>query len=179
MISVLRRRSVANSVEPRWLKRRVRRVMKALGVANHDLCIVLTGDSEIQDLNRQYRELDKPTDVLSFPQLVEDEFEVCSDEAPHLGDVVISVQQAAEQSKRGCLPRLQNSLDAIPNDRRDGVDWTVKEEVLFLALHGVLHLVGYDHVTDSEADEMEGLEAELLPLILTRHPSRSLPAAVR
>lgn len=97
-------------------------------VSAREISILLTDDSEITDLNRTYRGLDKPTDVLAF----------ALDEGPlqteSLGDVVISVERAAKQaiSRRVSL----------------------EKELELLTVHGCLHLLGYDHETKEEARVM-------------------------
>jgi len=91
-------------------------------------CVLLTLDEEIQDLNRRFRSIDSPTDVLTFP----------SGEQFFLGDVAISVPYASRQA----------------NAR--GV--SLEQELAFLAIHGALHLLGYDDESESEravmVDEM-------------------------
>jgi probable rRNA maturation factor len=99
-----------------------------------ELTVLLTSDAEVRQLNRDFRKQDKPTNVLSFP----------ADAAfrPHLGDVALAYEtcarEAAEQDK---------SLDA---------------HLSHLVAHGVLHLLGWDHQTDDEADAMEALERTVL-----------------
>ena len=87
-----------------------------------ELSILLTNDAEIQELNKVYRHLDKPTDVLSFPQ---DEDAVNESGDRLLGDVVVSVETAARQAEEHHL--------------------SFNEELILLAIHGILHLLGYDH----------------------------------
>jgi len=108
--------------------------LAAEGADGEGVTVLLTDDETVQDLNRRFRAQDKPTNVLSFP-------------APHnperfLGDVALAygvcVREAAEQGKP-----LANHLQ-------------------HLVAHGVLHLLGYDHMTDGEADAMEGLERIVL-----------------
>ena len=96
-------------------------------------------DPEIHRLNRQYRQKDKPTDVLSFP--------LADDLCPALlGDVVISVDTATRQAHR-----RKHSL---------------REEVQILLIHGVLHLLGYDHeVSRSEAIRMRKKEREIQAML--------------
>jgi probable rRNA maturation factor len=90
------------------------------------LSIYLTDDAEMRDMNRQWRGLDKPTDVLSFPQLEPDELAtVGADEPIPLGDIVISIPTARRQA--------------------DENDHPVGEELEWLLAHGLLHLLGYDH----------------------------------
>jgi len=112
---------------------RLRRVLRAaardLGVTG-ELAVVLAGDRTLQTLNARYRGRDKPTDVLSFPGP--------GGEAG-LGDVVISVETAARNAR--ALGR------------------TFPQEVDVLALHGFLHVLGYDHETDDGT--MDRLERRL------------------
>ena len=102
-----------------------------------ELLIRLVDEEESRQLNAQYRHLDKPTNVLSFPADIPLEIEL-----PLLGDIVICAPlvslQAAQQGK---------SLDA---------HWA------HLTIHGVLHLLGYDHQDDAQAEKMESLETDLL-----------------
>lgn len=95
------------------------RAAAAIGSAESSATIAFLSDRTIRQLNRQFRGVDKATDVLSFP----------ADEESNLGDVAISVDTAAAQAK-------ENGL-------------TFDEEVAQLILHGLLHLSGYDHETDN------------------------------
>jgi probable rRNA maturation factor len=102
------------------------------------LSIRITDDLEIQELNKRYRGLDQPTDVLSFAA----DFEDPDLGSRYLGDVVISFPQASAQAlDRGHL--------AI-------------EEVQLLVIHGVLHLVGFDHGTKSEKEAMWSFQEKIL-----------------
>ncbi len=104
-----------------------------MGFEDRELSVLLTGNQEIRELNREYRGKDKPTDVLSFPM-----------EDPYmLGDIVISVEKAASQAAEfGC---------------------TLDEEAGRLVVHGVLHLLGYDHVRGGrQAAKMKREEGELM-----------------
>lgn len=121
-----------------------------LGRSDAELDVSIVDDSAIHELNREYRGRDRPTDVLSFPQLEEGAGEEMVAEpgadpggAPvHLGDVVISIETAARQAQSG--------------------GWTLDEELARLLLHGVLHLLGYDHEQDAErAAIMQAEEARL------------------
>lgn len=101
------------------------------------LTVRITDAAEITELNRDYRGKDKPTNVLSFP------FEAPPGvELPLLGDIVICAQVVAEEAQQQGKP-----LEA---------HWA------HMLVHGTLHLLGYDHMTEAEAAEMEGLEIELL-----------------
>ena len=97
-------------------------VLETLDETQCELSLLLTDDAEIQTLNKTYRDLDKATDVLSFPQ---DEDAVNESGDTLLGDVVISVETAARQAEEHHL--------------------SFNEELILLATHGILHLLGYDH----------------------------------
>jgi probable rRNA maturation factor len=103
-----------------------------------DLTIVLSDDEHLQELNRQFLDIDSPTDVLSFPS---DEVDPDS-EIPYLGDVIISIQQAQLQAKA-----IQHPLE---------------DELRLLVVHGVLHLMGYDHAEPEEQETMWALQANIL-----------------
>jgi probable rRNA maturation factor len=109
--------------------------------ALYELSLVLTTDAEIRILNRMWRGQDKPTNVLSFPG----DMDIIHDDAPVLlGDVVI----AFETTKR--------EVD------EENLAASLTDHLSHLIVHGVLHLLGYDHEIDTEAEEMEQLESELL-----------------
>ena len=102
-----------------------------------ELTIRIVDEAEIQDLNSTYRGKDKPTNVLSFPFEVPEHVEM-----DLLGDLVICarvVQKEAEQQNK-----------------------EVTAHWAHMTIHGVLHLLGYDHIDDIEAEEMEGLEIKIL-----------------
>lgn len=124
------------------LKKLALRVLISLGWKEVEFGIVLVNDRTIQDLNLRYRQKDTPTDVLSFsmecPSL-----QVGEDRPPRLlGEVVISVETARRQSVKY---------------RR-----TFYEELSGLLIHGILHLVGFDHEEDSEERRMKRKERELI-----------------
>ncbi len=112
--------------------------MAAAGEARSSLSLALVDDAAIHALNRDYREVDKPTDVLSFSMREGPGGELHPD---LLGDVVISVETAARQAAEAGR--------------------TLEEELLHLAVHGLAHLCGYDHATVDEERRMFGWEAEL------------------
>ena len=111
--------------------------------------LLITGQERIQELNKAYRNQDRPTDVLSFALSEDSEEGLLFAEAPdglrHLGQVVISYPQAQKQAA----------------ERGHSVD----KEVAVLLIHGVLHLLGYDHIQDEDAELMEACEAEILKTI--------------
>jgi probable rRNA maturation factor len=118
------------------------RVLAILDLSDAELSIVLCDDGFIQPLNRDYRGKDRPTDVLSFPQR---EGEEADPDDPVLGDIVLSVERArAQAAERG------HSLDT---------------ELRILVVHSVLHLLGYDHEDDTDAERMEAEERRILALL--------------
>ncbi|MEO8361535.1 MAG: rRNA maturation RNase YbeY [Vicinamibacteria bacterium] len=126
----------------------IRRVLHGAASAMNstgELSIVFAGDALLHQLNRDFRFKDKPTDVLSFESQGED---------MGLGDIAISVETA-----RANALRLGRTLD---------------RELEILALHGFLHVLGYDHETDQ--GEMEALEKKLRTKLLTR-PGSSKPGS--
>lgn len=99
------------------------------------LSVTFTDNKGIWELNRQFRDVDRPTDVLSFPMYSFVDGDVPPDDIEVLlGDMVLSVERAEEQAKEYCH--------------------SLKREVAFLTVHSVLHLLGYDHETSAE-DERE------------------------
>ena len=104
---------------------------------NYEVGLTYVSKDEIKDLNREYRNIEKVTDVLSFP-LIED---FSSDETL-LGDVVISYEVAEEQAKE-----YGHSLE---------------REIMFLFTHSTLHLLGYDHIEDEDRAIMEERQREIL-----------------
>ncbi len=103
-----------------------------------EVSIVLSDDSEIAKLNRNWRGIDKPTNVLSFPA----SGQRAGNNVLLFGDIII----AYETLKREC----------------DDENRIFLHHLAHLAVHGFLHLIGYDHQTDAQADEMEGLESKIM-----------------
>jgi len=115
----------------------------ALAVLEHqsadgDLTILLTDDAQLHELNRDYLGIDAPTDVLSFPASETDP----ETARRYLGDILISVPRAEEQARAA-----GHALEA---------------EVQLLAVHGTLHLLGYDHAEAEEKAHMWKAQAEIL-----------------
>ena len=125
------------SVREATFRRVTGQLLRLLDEVEVEVCVALVGDTKMRRLNRTYRNKDRTTDVLAFAYR-----EVKSDVAPLLGDVVISIPAARRQAKA-----CSHSLD---------------EEVLRLLIHGVLHLVGYDHERSRrQARRMQRKETEL------------------
>jgi probable rRNA maturation factor len=114
-----------------------RRVLREDDREPYEVAVRVVDGDEMQSLNRQYRRQDKPTNVLSFPAFQAEEVGVTP-----LGDIVICapvvLREAQEQGK------------------------TAEAHWAHMMVHGLLHLLGYDHEQEHEADEMEGLEVEIL-----------------
>ncbi|SCX06125.1 Endoribonuclease YbeY [Agrobacterium sp. DSM 25558] len=104
-----------------------------------ELSLVFTDDASIREINAEWREKDKPTNVLSFPAYP---LEPGSMPGPMLGDIVI----ARETVEREALD----------------LDKSFEDHLTHLLVHGFLHLFGYDHMDAEEAEEMEGLETRIL-----------------
>jgi len=133
--------------------------------------LILTDDAELTELNRAHLGVDGPTDVLSFPLLPPEAFPPhagdpdrgpalrAGDAAafagppgrrPNLGDVVVSVERAAEQAAQG------------RGGQTGDVQWSAADELRLLVTHGTLHICGWDHAEPAEEREMRGLEQRLL-----------------
>jgi probable rRNA maturation factor len=124
----------------RQLGTRLRAALRLLDRSRCSFTLLLTCDEEIRTLNRNYRKLDRATDVLSFHQQeLAGEADPASD-GVFLGDIVISVETALRRSGKGRLPG----------------------ELARLAIHGLCHLFGHDHHRAGEAKIMRALEQRLL-----------------
>ena len=134
----LRGRRGLPRVDRRRLRSRAARLLREVDCAGAELSVSLVDDDEMAALNARYRGIERPTDVLSF-SLVEGEH--AERRGALLGDVVVSLETAEVQARRG-----RRSLD---------------EEVLRLLIHGVLHLLGHDHERADEARRMRAEERRL------------------
>jgi probable rRNA maturation factor len=144
-VSVLNRQDRV-PVDRRKIGAAARRILKTLGYEGYELSLVLVDDREITRLNRRYFRRNRPTNVISFPMM---DGTPVSLRAKILGDVVIS----AETAQR---------------DAREAGEKT-KEEILFLLIHGILHLAGYDHEgTKAERERMDARGREIFSLL--EHP---------
>src|SRR5579883_146589 len=123
------------------------RVLATQGVTGLvELSVVVTDDAQIQTLNREYRGKDCPTDVLSFSQLEGvDNFPHAPGEARLLGDIVISYDRVRAQAAE--------------------YGHSEKRELAYLAVHGLLHLLGFDHETEPGRQKMRRAEEEALAQI--------------
>jgi len=116
----------------------------ALGATEGDVVVLLTDDAAVHDLNARFRDRDQPTNVLSFP--------AAESAAPHLGDLVLAfgvcAAEAAAQGK------------------------SLADHLTHLTIHGVLHLLGRDHIDEAEAEAMETEERTLLASLGVADPYR-------
>lgn len=117
----------------------------AVGTVEGDVVVLLADDAAVQDLNKRFRDKDRPTNVLSFPA-AESAF-------PHLGDVVLGYAYCAAESQ------AQGK--------------SLSDHLSHLVVHGVLHLLGRDHEDDAEAEEMEAEERDILAALGVADPYAS------
>lgn len=101
--------------------------------------VIIVDNEKIHEINKQYRNIDRPTDVISFALEENEDYEV---QERLLGDIYISIDKVYEQAKE--------------------YNHSVKRELFFLVTHGFLHLLGYDHMTKEEEKEMFSLQEEIL-----------------
>ncbi len=134
--------TVINELKPEWLEN------KREVVAN----LALSCDEEIRQLNFEFRQLDKPTNVLSFANIDDEEFEAYlkRNEEIELGDIIIALQTMIEQS-------VEQEI-------------SLRDHYCHILIHGFLHLLGYDHIEDEEAKEMESEEVNLLQKLNINNP---------
>ena len=137
------------------LKRLIRKAAEATLSYMHfrtdvEISVLLTDNAEIRTLNALHRNIDRATDVLSFPMFVYDEEgQIVEEYADYnqtgelcLGDIVISMERAAQQAEE--------------------YGHSFEREVGFLTVHSMLHLLGYDHETPEDEEEMFGYQREIL-----------------
>ncbi len=135
-------------VDTRAVRRLVKAVLEEYGRADSDLTVLFAADAFLRKLNLEFRGIDKTTDVLSFAMMEGDESMAPAEAETVLGDVVISVERAAVQARRYGKP--------------------VGHEILKLAAHGVLHLIGFDHASTNERKRMRRIENRHIKAVLDR-----------
>jgi probable rRNA maturation factor len=163
-------KAAARLLETLNVEEAIKRTLQAVRVTQSVmLTLVICGDVEMQALNRQYRQQDKPTDVLSFPLLDEPLVEAPPEWLWQSPESPESVAGASEETKPVFVTpeELGTNLGDIviswPTVRRQAreVGHDVAYELLFLLCHGVLHLVGYDDATEAGYTEMVRLQKEV------------------
>jgi len=115
-------------------------VVKKLEIEKCEFNIIIVDNRKIHEINRDYRNVDRETDVISFA--LEDNLDIKYDDFRLLGDIYISIDKCYEQALEYGHSRVR--------------------EICFLATHGILHLLGYDHMEESDEKEMFSLQNELL-----------------
>lgn len=119
------------------------KVAELYDVPNAEVSITLTNNPYIHKLNLEYRKIDRPTDVLSFALNESEEPDVeGGPDVNILGDIIISVERAEEQAAE--------------------YGHSLKREMAFLTVHGMLHLLGYDHMEEDERREMEAEQSYVM-----------------
>ncbi len=150
-INVLIEKQPGEGLDESWFLAVTEEALKTQGIHRGvELGLLLTGQEKIRELNKTYRDTDKATDVLAFPlapvyipgREPEEDFVSPPDGLKHLGEVVISYPQAQQQAaERG---------------------HSLKKELATLIIHGILHLLGYDHSEDKDEIEMKDRESLIL-----------------
>ena len=135
-----------------WLQKVVTRVLRAQDIGGDaEIGLVITGQDKIRELNKTYRGKGRPTDVLAFYMTGTGEFVTPPDGVKHLGEVIISYPQAALQAQEQ--------------------GHSVEKELTILIIHGVLHLLGYDHEETRQKKEMSTREQAILSEIESKQES--------
>ena len=139
-----------------------------------EISVLCTGDDEIRVLNKTYRGIDSPTNVLSFPMESDSEYDdfdcVCGGDC-HCSDFSgcgcgCDAEQDAMPCVLGCSAFAYETIDKESREQGKSFDDHMKH----LVVHSVLHLLGYDHVEDEEAEKMEDLEVKILQTIGVGNP---------
>lgn len=126
--------------EEKILNNYIKYVVKKLELEKCEFNIIFVDNKKIHEINKQYRNVDRETDVISFA--MEDEMDIEYTDFRLLGDIYISIDKCYSQAEEYGHSRVR--------------------EICFLATHGILHLLGYDHMNDDDEKEMFGLQNELL-----------------
>lgn len=138
-----------------WIKMAFELVAKQDGLLqtpNGDIGLLLTTDLKIQRLNKDFRDQNKSTNVLSFPADADDFSDLFTKDQlpPYLGDIAMAYETLKREA--------------------DTQNKTMKAHFIHLLIHSILHLLGYDHLDDKQANEMENLEIKLLSMINIENP---------
>ena len=134
---------------PGDLEQNTQILLKDLGYVDFDISIVCVDEQEMQHYNKQFRDKDKPTDILSFPfhstLKAGDRIDAQTDDEKNLGDIIL------------CPQFIENDLERW--------EQTYQERMKTLLVHGVCHLLGYDHIEDSDYEVMKREEERLRALL--------------
>jgi probable rRNA maturation factor len=131
------------------IERIAQTILSALNYADYDLGILITTNEEMHQYNKEYRQQDKPTDILSFPYhpdlMAGERIDPEIEEDKNLGDIILAPQYIMDD-----LERWEQSFDT---------------RIKVLLVHGILHLLGYDHIEDADYEVMKQKEEELFSLL--------------
>lgn len=142
MISLVINPQVKYQVDGKLIRRAAKITLSSNpGKTNSDLSVVIGDDKQLQELNKSFRGIDKPTDVLSFPSDLVDP----QSGREYLGDVVISFDRVKFQSEQ--------------------IGHSIEIELQLLTVHGILHLLGYDHDTEENKNVMWDEQGKILSLL--------------
>lgn len=135
-----------NEAMENMLRRALAQVAESYGIeAEAEVGVTLVDDARIHELNRDYRGKDRPTDVLSFALNDGEENLAGNPAALLLGDIILSLETAVRQAEE--------------------YGHSIEREAAYLTVHGMLHLLGYDHETDDEKAEMRAEEEHVMQLL--------------
>ena len=133
------------SIREDLVRKTARALLSDLGNPDSELSILLTDDAGIETINRAYFNRPRPTNVISF-SMMEGEFSDVNPNASMLGDIVVSVETAVREAREAGIP-----------------EW---ERIAELLVHGLLHIVGYDHeAPDADSAAMEARSARLMEML--------------
>lgn len=125
------------------------RILEIVGYPDFDLGILLTTNQKIREFNKKYRGKDKPTDILSFSNFPDikpgKRIKVATNDEKNLGDLIFSLEYIKKAAK--------------------GLDQSLQERLQVLLVHGVCHLLGYDHEKDEDYNVMQAKEDSILKLL--------------
>lgn len=139
-----KRTSLAGETQNRWLENLARRVVRAMNRRGTVIGLALVDDREIRRLNRRYRGKDRATDVLAF-------------------SLDIPLKKSARGAKRSKARLIGDVVISLPTARRQAAEreLSVRSELARLLIHGLLHLLGYDHERPNDAARMRRVENRL------------------
>ncbi len=124
------------------IKKYYKKTLEVLGIEDDlDLSLIIVGKRKIQNINRDYRNKDAVTDVISFANIDSDDYDYLCDDV-NLGDIFINVDRVNSQAKK--------------------YEHSIKREFVFLFVHGMLHLLGYDHMEKADEEVMFGLQEKIV-----------------
>lgn len=145
------------------LKNLIKLVLKSLKLPrNTEVCLSFIHDADIRVLNRTYRNIDRATDVLSFQQ-----YDIDQESVQEEGGVIAAIAKYNQNNTKDSVFPLGDIVISIDTAQRHAVKYrnTLDEEIRKLIIHGILHLLGYDHKKKKDAEFMRTKEKELAALI--------------